>query len=81
LRYLQADPRLLQRVQPAVGRGKSFDGGDRATLHSTGGRDAGTGRLSVHMHRAGATQADAAAVPGAALSQAFAQRPQQGFAG
>ena len=77
LRHLLLDPRNFQGV---VFR-KSFDRGDLICLHVPDGNLAGAAGLSVHMHRAGPTNALAADVFCAGKLEMVPQCPESFFVG
>ena len=72
---------LLKTVQLARSRiGQTFDGGDLRTVAVHGQHHAGSNRLTVHNHRAGAASALIAAELYARQAQAVAQGMHQRFA-
>ena len=75
LRHLVLDPGFLHAVQAL--RRQPFDGDDALAGRLAGLEVAGAHRLAVHMHRAGAAHADAAAVLGARQVEVVAQDPEQ----
>ncbi len=75
LRHVQLDPGFLQRVS-GVG-GETFDRGDLRVAQRRNRQQAGSRGLSVEVHCASATLADAAPVFGADKPDMIAKNPEQ----
>src|SRR5262249_35071279 len=76
LNDFEIEPGLLY-LGARRGRADAFDGGDGAVLQRADRKNAGTHRLAVDMHGAGAALRDAAAVFGASYAKHIAQHPEQ----
>ena len=70
------DQRLLHGMRPVAAQ--PFDGGNLGTIHQLNGGGAGTGRLAIHVHSTGATQAGATTKLGALQAQFIPDDPQKG---
>jgi len=74
---LAADPGSLHGVKRPLGRGQAFNGGDAGPGQCPDLQRARRRRCAADVHRAGAADADAAAVLGAGQPEVVAQHPQQ----